>query len=357
MKFRVSSSVPVLLQTAEGVRPAPQVGGNRRPLWLLAPELCVFTELDMRNVPARLRARAMSERARQLSPFPATGWHAADSEGWMALWCWDASRVRAAMDGTPGDRDWELLPEQLFVAPEADACRRRSGAIDILERWRDGRLVFSAPLPPEGGAHPLWLRAAGLPADAEPPHAKEEYAPRRWDQRRGDWRRLLGEPAAAGYAALALAALWLLWSLGTLAGWQFANQRLEQRTRALDSELAPALAQRDEAIRLAGRARTLSQLLGPVTALEAAAEFEHLAGARYGRLLGWEFSGRSLRATLEDSAPDNRAYVESLQQSPWFERVGIQTTARADQISIDITLHAAPGAAPLYLADEENDAG
>jgi hypothetical protein len=162
---------------------------------------------------------------------------------------------------------------------------------------------------------------------------------------------------AAGCAALGVAALWLLWSLGTLAGWQFANQRLAERTEALQAELAPVLAQRDEAVALAARTQALAELLGNVTALEAAAEFEHLAGGRYGRLLSWDFNGRSLRATLEDSAPDNRAYVESLQRSPWFERVSIQTTPRADQISIDVTLVAKPPATPAYLAAAGGDAG
>ena len=82
---------------------------------------------------------------------------------------------------------------------------------------------------------------------------------------------------------------------------------------------------------------------------EAAAEFEHLVGARYQRLLQWEVNARSARAMVEDKAADNRAYVEALQQSPWFERVAVSPTLRPEQVSLEITLSANPKAAPLYL--------
>jgi hypothetical protein len=350
MKFRAPSSVPARLQTAEGVQPLPPLQAARRPLWLLGADLCVFTVLDMRKVPARLRVRAIAERARQLSPFAATGWHATDSDGAMALWCWDEARVRAAISAENGARDWEVLPEQLFLAPADDACLRVSGGTGVLERWRDGRLVFSAALPADGTARALWLRAAGLPIETEPPRMAAGHAPRRWDRRRADWRTLAREPLAAACAALGLVALWLLWSAGTLAGWQYANQRLERRMDTLQAELAPVLEQREEAARLAARTQALAELLGQVTALEAAAEFEHLAGGRYDRLLSWEFNGRSLRATLEDDAPDNRAYVESLQRSPWFERVSITPTPRPEQIGIEVTLSAERTQTPVYLA-------
>lgn len=350
MKLRATSSAPVRLQTSEGVQTLRPDAAPRRALWLLGADMCVFTRVDMQNVPARLRARAMAERARQLSPFAATAWHAADCDGQMALWCWDEARVRAAMEAEGGSTAWDVLPEQLFLAPAEDACLRRSGASEILERWRDGRLAFSAALPAQQQARALWLRAAGLPVDSTPPLLASAHGAQRWDRRAADWRSMARDPLSAGVGALGLAALWLLWSAGTLAGWQFANQRLEQHMNEQQEALAPLLEQRDEALRLAARSEALAGLLGPAGALEAAAEFEHLVGARYDRLLGWEFNGRTMRATLEDKAPDNRAYVESLQRSPWFERVSIAPSVRADQISIEVTLSAAQDATPVYLA-------
>lgn len=117
MKFRAPSSPPVRLQHREGVQPLPPSLARRRPLWLLAADVCVFTLLDLRKVPARLRARAIAERARQLAPFAAAGWHAADHEGEIALWCWDETRVRAAIDAEGAGSTWEVLPEQLFFSP------------------------------------------------------------------------------------------------------------------------------------------------------------------------------------------------------------------------------------------------
>jgi hypothetical protein len=67
MKFRASTSAPARLQRASGVQPASVAVS--RPLWLVGAELCVFTEIDLRAVPARHRGRAIADRARQLSPF------------------------------------------------------------------------------------------------------------------------------------------------------------------------------------------------------------------------------------------------------------------------------------------------
>ncbi len=346
MKFRAPSSPPVRLQHREGVQPLPPSLARRRPLWLLAADVCVFTLLDLRKVPARLRARAIAERARQLAPFAAAGWHAADHEGEIALWCWDETRVRAAIDAEGAGSTWEVLPEQLFFSPPADACVRAG----VLECWRDGRLVFSAPLPASPATRALTLRAARLAVDAEPPELPRSHGTQRWDRRPTDWRSLAREPLAAAAAALALATLWLLWSLGGLGGWEYAREREQRSLEQQRAALAPVLAQREEALRLAERNRALSALLGPPSALEVAAEFEHLAGPRYRRLLAWEFGARTLRATLEDPAPDNRAYVEALTRSPWFERVGIAVAQRADQIALEITLAAAPAQTPAYLA-------
>lgn len=346
MKFRVPSSPPARLQRRECVQPLPPQLARRRPLWLLAADVCVFVLLDLRQVPARLRARAIAERVRQLAPFATAGWHAADHDGEVALWCWDEARVRAAIDAEGTGSAWEVLPEQLFLVPPADAGVRAG----VLERWRGGRLVFSAPLPVSPAARALTLRAAGLAADADPPELARSHAAQRWDRHPTDWRSLAREPLAVAVAAVALATLWLLWSLGDVAGWEYAREREQRSLERQREALAPVLAQREDALRLAERNRALLDLLGPPSALEVAAEFEHLAGPRYQRLLAWEFGARTLRATLEDPAPDNRAYVEALTRSPWFERVGIAAAQRADQIALEITLAALPAGAPAYLA-------
>ena len=79
-------------------------------------------------------------------------------------------------------------------------------------------------------------------------------------------------------------------------------------------------------------------------ALEAAAEFEHLAGPRYQRLLQWEYNGRVIRAILEDSSPDNRAYVESITRSPWFPRVAVTPGLRPEQLNLELAF--SPDARP-----------
>jgi hypothetical protein len=311
----------------------------------------VFTRLELPNIPERHRARAAAERARQLSPFSEPGWHTADHDGSIALWCWDAARVRAAIAAEPGpQRAWEIVPEQVFFSPVADTCLRERAGTMVLERWRDGQLVFSAPLPAAGPPRALCLRSAGLGADADPPLASSEPG-KRWDQRALDWRRVMREPLAAGVALLALASLWLLWSLGVLGGTQLANHRLASRIAVQQESLAPLLERREQALAIAANNTALAGLFERVSAIEAAAEFEHLVGSRYQRLLDWEFTLRALRVTLQDSNPDNRAYVETLERSPWFERVGVSPAPSPDQITLQIALAANARDTPLYVRE------
>ncbi len=350
MKFRASTSAPARLQRASGVRPAAPAGG--RPLWLVGAELCVFTELDLRAVPARHRQRAIADRARQLSPFASPAWHAADAAGNVALWIWDGAMVAAAIAAEDGpSHRWQVLPEQLFLTPAVDACLRRiDGTRCVLERWRGGRLVFSGLLPGDRREDALRLRAAGLSHGELPPEMPTTLRADRWDLPPFDWRLALRDPLVAACCALAGAMLWLVWSLGELAGERAASARLDAAVESRERELAPLLAERSEALALAGRNQALARLLSGRNALEVSAEFEHLVGARYQRLLQWEVNARSARAMVEDKAADNRAYVEALQRSPWFERVAVAPTLRPEQVSLEITLSGKTEAVPLYTA-------
>ena len=350
MKLRASTSAPARLQRASGVRSAALAPA--RPLWLVGSELCVFSELDLRAVPARHRSRALADRARQLSPFASAGWHAAEAGGSVALWIWDAARVAAAIAAEDGPaRRWQVLPEQLFLAPAADACLRgEEGGQRVLERWREGRLVFSCLLPGTPREAALRLRAAGLSPNVMPSTLPAQLQPARWDLPPFDWRVALRDPLVAAGLAIACAALWLGWSLGELAGERAASARLEAAVESRERELAPLIAERSEALALAARNQTLSGLLSGRNALEAAAEFEHLVGARYQRLLQWEVNARSAKAMIEDKAADNRAYVEALQQSPWFERVAVAPTLRPEQVSLEITLSTHARATPRFAA-------
>jgi hypothetical protein len=324
---------------------------TQRPLWLVGADICVFARLDLARIPERHRARAVAERARQLSPFPDQGWHAADRDGSIALWCWDAAGVRAAMAADPeSERAWEIVPEQVFFSPVRDACLRERGATMVLERWCDDELVFSTVLPAAGQHRALCLRSAGLDADADLPVVAAEPGPR-WDRRAFDWRRMLREPFAAGVALLALASLWLLWSLGVLGGTHLANHRLANRIATQQQNLAPLLEQREQALAIAARNAALAASFEQVSAIEAAAEFEYLVGARYQRMLDWEFSPRALRVTLQDATPDNRAYVEALERSPWFDRVGVSPAPNPDQITLQISLAPRATDAPLYVRE------
>ncbi|MBK6583338.1 MAG: hypothetical protein IPG20_10655 [Gammaproteobacteria bacterium] len=130
-----------------------------------------------------------------------------------------------------------------------------------------------------------------------------------------------------------------------------ANQRLATRIAAQQQNLAPLLAQREQALAIAARNAALGALFEQVSAIEAAAEFEFLVGARYQQMLDWEFSPRALRVTLQDATPDNRAYVEALERSPWFDRVGVSPAPNPDQITLQIALTPRAVDTPLYVRE------
>ena len=115
-----------------------------------------------------------------------------------------------------------------------------------------------------------------------------------------------------------------------------------------ERELAPLLKQRERALALATRNRAMAAQLGRPDAVEVAAEFEHLAGARYQRLLQWDFNGRGARVVLEDSSPDNRAYVESITRSPWFPRVGVTPGLRPEQLNLELAFSPDAPHPPTY---------
>jgi hypothetical protein len=325
---------------------------TRQPLWLVGAESCVFARLELAAVPARHRARAIAQRARQLAPFAEPGWHAAErDDGRVLLWCWDAARVRKAIDeANAANTRWSVLPEQVFFAPREGACLRQLDGARVLERWESGALAYSVAIPPAATDIDLWLRSAGLPPGVPPPAAEPGLVSMRWDRAPRDWKHLIKEPMAAGGALLALASLWLVWSLGELGGQHLANHRLAARIERDQERLAPLLAERERALALASRNQNLTRLLGKVDAVEAAAEFEYLVGDRYDKILEWEYTGKSLRVTLEDDAPDNRGYVEALEASPWFDRVSISPALRPNQLSLEVTLSADTAARPAYAA-------
>jgi hypothetical protein len=200
------------------------------------------------------------------------------------------------------------------------------------------------------------LRAAGLPIDSELPRLPARHSSVRWDMQPLDWRALGQDPlVAAGVFAVAMS-LWLMWSLGELAGWKVANQRLDDALAAEQRALAPRLAEREKALRLGSDNSAIAREFGGVTGLDAVAEFEFLVGDRFTRLLDWQFDGRKLRVTLEDDAPDNRAYVEALDRSPWFDNVRVAPSMRANQIVLDIAVVAGAEKSPVYLAGNAGDA-
>lgn len=357
MKRRASTSAPTRLQRAEGVlQPAALPG--RRPLWLVGAELCVFSVLELSAVPERHRSRALAERVRQLAPFARPGWHSAELSGRVALWCWDAARVEAAIAETgEASRNWQVLPEQVFLDAADGACLRQIDSdTAILERWDAGRLVFSARLGADPVSRALRYRAAGVAVDAALPALPARLGTR-WDLPVFDWRTALREPLLAASLAVLLTFGWLVWSAGELAGVGFANTRLAERVAAREAELAPRLAERDRALALESRNRALGTLLAAPGAIELAAEFEQLVGARYQRMLQWESNARSIRVMLEDKSPDNRAYVEALQQSPWFERVSVAPTLRPEQVSLEIALAASNASTPRYALSATTPGG
>lgn len=352
MIFRARSSAPVRLQRADGTQVLALAAS--RPLWLVGADLCVFTRIDLGSVAPRFRQQVIAQQARQLAPFAAPGWHAADRGGEVLLWLWDQAVVQAAI-AAAGGSGWQVLPEQVHLRATADALLRREyGTTTVLERWRDGRLAFSARLPAGGGDHAAWLRAAGLTIDRTPVPAGIDHDPVRWDRQPADWRAWARDPAVASGACAAAMALWLLWSLGELAAsWQ-ATAAAAASVATLERTLAPQLQQRDTALQLALRREALGTLLGGVTAIEAAAEFEHLAGGRYARLLDWRYGNGRMQVTLQDEHPDNRAYVEALEASPWFEKVSVTPAMRPDQISLEILLDGGTDRVPAYVAPAES---
>ncbi len=171
-------SPPLELLSADGRFEPVGAGraGWRRPVVLLARELCSFGWFDAGRAQGSAAAAAARLHARAAAPFAHAGWRMRRGDGGVSIWWWDRDWVDAKLRERFGSRAAAVAPETLAQAPgEGWRIIRSSRGFDA-QCWRGGALIGSA-WRPERFDSEAWdafvrvQRAADEPAPAEPPTA------------------------------------------------------------------------------------------------------------------------------------------------------------------------------------------
>jgi hypothetical protein len=200
---------PLMRLGADGrARPAAEGAAWRRPIVLVARELCSFEWFEPAGG-VRPSAQAARLYARANAPFLQPGVLVRAAGGGWGIWWWDAERIAPALAAEFGAADVAAAPETLAQPPGAGwrVVRLESGF--ELQCWRGRALIASswrreAPAASDWAAFARQVRDPPEPAPAAPPAA--ETLPIARDLNLGAGGAELTPASAARLAASATAA-------------------------------------------------------------------------------------------------------------------------------------------------------
>jgi hypothetical protein len=345
-------SPPIELLTAEGRFEALGEGGApwRRPLVLLARELCSFERFESPGGARAPTLQAARLYARANSPFLSPGTLVRRAEAGYGIWWWDRERVGPWLARRFGAADVAAAPETLAQPPGAGWRIVRLASGFELQAWRGKALVASAwrRAPPDAAdwsAFARQLRGAPEPPPATPPPA--QTLPIAGDFGLGGVSGLELTPAlaaglAAGGAAVVLAGASAFWvgqglRLSTLAG------GLERQAEAERAAVAPRTDDTAAAQRLAAF-NALADRPDPLAGLSTALEVLRAHGVA---AKSFAVDGPVLTVTAPYAALGKvDAISVALAQTGDFQDVRPLPDSAAGVIKIELTMRGAEAGSP-----------
>ena len=305
------------LQHRDRVEP-PSIWRGRR-YWVLSRALCAFRVF---RAPAAARSNLRSFagiKAREWAPFADAGFLAHLTGDTVAIWTWDAVRVRDAMLGV------EVMPGRMTVLPETALQVRGADGLRIVrcvegfegQCWSDGELRASrwwAEMPSAQSWTEFQRTSRATPEQFRDLPAAQEPV---W--RRRPWTNSgegLGSTIERRHRELVTAgAVVLVVAYGYLGGGvardAVALSDLENRVRSLEAEKAPVVDDRVRAIQNREFLAGFQKLIPYPPQFELFARVAaHLP--KESRITGWSYEDGSLQFTIAASTqPDLLFYVKN----------------------------------------------
>lgn len=335
-------------------------GQSRHPHWIVGRGLCLYRCESFAHVAANRRRAALRLQLPVWSPFANTGYHCVWAGAEAMVWLWDADAVRPAAIAEAGFEPHHaaaahVLPETVFHPRQADGaylinCTTPAGQDGQeegaeMQFWRGGTLVdsFWSPEPPDAARQASFLQRHGLPAETPVAASTAPLAAEPWASpvSPGDWLAAREWPLAVAATALLLAAA--LWHEARYWRVSAAAAAVEAEFDARQSELGPALAGRDELLRLRRRATAMRGVLAEPSQARLMGLVDQALPSPAARFQRWRYQQGELRLVVADPELDPLAYVQALEPHFASVEVGASRQGRAGGAeSIEITLRQAP---------------
>ena len=317
--------------------------------WIVGRGLCMYRCEELGHVPRAKRRSALELKLQIWSPFDATGSHCVWAGSAAMIWFWDAEAVRGAtFEGprAPTDRS-RVLPETVFFPRKPDGVYLQACHEGFeLQHWHADALrdAFWFAQRPDANQTAWFLARRGIAADAAdpdvpsvPPSAFDSepwtgrMSPRAWFE--------TNEPAvvAACVLMLAMAGLWQEVRFRKL---QHFTREAEAAFARIQDEVAPLVRARNELVRLRTRNRTLSDLLAQPSQAQVMNEVDRALPSPSATFYQWRYRRRELSIVIEDTAPDQIAYVRALEAHSLFRHVKAEPDRKANRLKISMEVDA-----------------
>jgi len=302
-------------------------------LCLVGRELCLFTHLDARKVPARERKAFIALAVRRAAPFADPEFDVAwNTDGTAAIWYWSRARAAELATAVPGRR--RFVAEALYVGqPHTDAVELLALSAGVEARaWRAGRLHASRwwPQPPDTDTWQEFVRGVGqtptaipdLPVPIQAVPAQTPWGKRALD---ADALHLSGLEQYLPKAALAAGVLLLLaagMQLGEIVRARMVVHQAHTAATDLDAPLARILDARQNADLAQAEIAQLVALrsLRPTTSLMA--ELTRAVPGRNWQLRQWnQPTPDTVEIRIAAPGSDPEILVSALEASPMFRGV------------------------------------
>ena len=338
------SKRPNFIQGRAGATRLPQP--SLRAHWILGRGLCMYRCESFEHVPRSRREAALKLQVPGWSPFDRTEHYAVWAGGDAMVWYWDAEAVdRDAMRAQVAEAGADaahclVLPETVFRPRQGDGlCVQRCAEGFEIQHWRDGLLrsaVWSLEAP-SAQRLALFAERQGVADDAVEVDAllaepwAAELSPREW--------LVANELRLAAGLALVLSTL-LIWQEGRFWRLALAGEGVERDFAAIQEEVAPFMAARNEHRRLSGINDRLDGLLREPSQARLMGLIDQTVPNPEARFASWHYQQGELKVVVEAAAADPVQYVRLMEALPPMADVRVEQARGRNRV--ELTMQVAP---------------
>ena len=332
------SKRPNFIQGKSGATRLPRP--SMRAHWILGRGLCMYRCENFDHVPRARREAALRLQVPGWSPFDRTEHYAVWAGGDAMVWYWDAEAVdREALGAQVAEAGAEaahclVLPETVFRPRLANGlCVQRCAEGYEIQYWQDSLLRSAVWSLEQPSAQRVALFAERQGADGEAVEV-DEFLPEPWaaEMSPREWL-VANELRVAAGLALLLSTL-LIWQEGRNWRLALASQGAERDFAAIQEEVAPFMAARNEHRRLSGINDRLDDLLREPSQAYLMGLIDQTLPNPEARFAAWHYQQGELKVVVEDPAADPVQYVRLMEELPVLADVRVEQARGRNRVEL-----------------------